>query len=454
MTSNFALWKFRPLTVIGKILITKTFGMSNLIYSMSILESNDDVLKKAQNAINNFIWGGPIARVKHKTLIAPYDLGGLCAPDLQSQNKALRLVWIGRLLRHNSWSMIAHHYFDKYGGLNFLLQCNYDTHYLNEIPKFYNEMLEYYNEITLTDGSQNIIWNNRNIKINNRPVYWKTWHNQGITYISDLKLDTNVFLTYDQFISKYNIKTNFLQYYGLINSVKKYNLSNSVSMGGVPSIRIIKTIEGNIIDMNKAKSKDFYKELILGKCHEPTMLNRLTLSLNVNEQQVYESLPLNKKSTSEPRLLEFQYKILNGYLAVGTTLEKWNIKSSNKCRYCNEEDTIFHCLFLCSETHKWIIEIQNYLRSVSINFENVNLQKYILGSYDEALNVLLLVIKHYIWKVRHFETKFNINSLLYEIHKRYLCDIGYMSSKRLKLKWGRYKTFVDDLKLRFNVNRI
>ena len=92
MISNFARWKFRPLTVIGKILITKTFGMSNLIYSMSILESSDDVLKKAQNAINNFIWGGPIARVTHKTLIAPYDLGGLCAPDLQSQNKALRLV--------------------------------------------------------------------------------------------------------------------------------------------------------------------------------------------------------------------------------------------------------------------------------------------------------------------------------------------------------------------------
>ena len=167
-----------------------------------------------------------------------------------------------------------------------------------------------------------------------------------------------------------------------------------------------------------------------------------------------KGLSLNKKSTSEPRLLEFQYKILNGYLAVGTTLEKWNIKSSNKCRYCNEEDTIFHCLFLCSETQKWIIEIQNYLRSVSINFENVSLQKYILGSYDEALNVLLLVIKHCIWKVRHFETRFNTNSLLYEIHKRYLCDIGYMSSKRLKLKWGRYKTFVDDLKLRFNVNRI
>ena len=142
-----------------------------------------------------------------------------------------------------------------------------------------------------------------------------------------MKLDTKVFLTCDQFISKYNIKTNFLQYYSLNNAVKEYNLSNSVLTGSVPSIRLIKTIEGNIIDMNKAKSKYFYKELILGKCHEPTMLNRLTLSLNVNEQQVYESLTLNKKSTSEPRLLEFQYKILNGYLAVGTTVEKWNIKS-------------------------------------------------------------------------------------------------------------------------------
>ena len=65
----------------------KTFGVSNLIYSLSILESSDDVLKKAQNALNNFIWGGQLARVKHKTLIDPYNLGGLCAPYVQSQNK-------------------------------------------------------------------------------------------------------------------------------------------------------------------------------------------------------------------------------------------------------------------------------------------------------------------------------------------------------------------------------
>ena len=107
----------------------------------------------------------------------------------------------------------------------------------------------------------------------------------------------------------------------------------------------------------------------------------------------------------------------------------------------------------------WIIEIQNYLRSVCINFEetnfeDVNLQNYILGSYDEALNVLLLVIKRYIWKVRHFETKFNINLLLCEIYKIYICDTGYMSPKKLKLRWSRYETFVDDLKSRFNVNCI
>ena len=59
----------------------------------------------------------------------------------------------------------------------------------------------------MSDGHKNIIWSNRYIKINNRPVYWKSWHNQGITYVLNLKLDTNVFLTDDQFISKYNIKT-------------------------------------------------------------------------------------------------------------------------------------------------------------------------------------------------------------------------------------------------------
>ena len=39
-------------------------------------------------------------------------------------------------------------YFNKYGGLPFLLKCNYDSkHFDKKMPLFYSEMLEYFKEL-------------------------------------------------------------------------------------------------------------------------------------------------------------------------------------------------------------------------------------------------------------------------------------------------------------------
>ena len=43
--------------------------------------------------------------------------------------KALRLGWIGRLVSESNeaWKAIPDAYFNRYGGLQFLLKCNYHT---------------------------------------------------------------------------------------------------------------------------------------------------------------------------------------------------------------------------------------------------------------------------------------------------------------------------------------
>ena len=38
-----------------------------------------------------------------------------------------------------NWCTIPNYFFKKMGGLNFLLRCNYDTKYLNDLPIFYGE---------------------------------------------------------------------------------------------------------------------------------------------------------------------------------------------------------------------------------------------------------------------------------------------------------------------------
>ena len=65
--------------------------------------------------------------------------------------KSLRLAWIARLISNSddNWNAIPNFYFDKYGSLPFLLNCNYDTATLdNNLPLFYREFLDYFQELT------------------------------------------------------------------------------------------------------------------------------------------------------------------------------------------------------------------------------------------------------------------------------------------------------------------
>lgn len=60
-----------------------------------------------------------------------YDKGGLRAPSVEVLAKSLKLTSISRLLAdeqssNESWKAISNYMFEKYGGLNFILQCNYD----------------------------------------------------------------------------------------------------------------------------------------------------------------------------------------------------------------------------------------------------------------------------------------------------------------------------------------
>ena len=71
--------------------------------------------------------------------------------DIELTIKSLRLAWIKRLLfRDNcNWKIVPDYFFNKHGGLNFLLRCNYDIKYLRHIPTFYRDILIGFDESRL-----------------------------------------------------------------------------------------------------------------------------------------------------------------------------------------------------------------------------------------------------------------------------------------------------------------
>ena len=52
---------------------------------------------------------------------------------------------------------------------------------------------------------------------------WKTkWYKKGITHINDLIAENGEFISQEHFETLLNIKTNFIEFQGLINAIKDY----------------------------------------------------------------------------------------------------------------------------------------------------------------------------------------------------------------------------------------
>ena len=94
-------------------------------------------------------------------------------------------------------------------GIEFLLTCNYDTKSLSWIPTFYRKILEYIKETSTDYEGECIIWDNKYIQVGGKSIFWKEWYEKGIIYIHDFCNLNGEWMTFQEFCSKYNIRTIF-----------------------------------------------------------------------------------------------------------------------------------------------------------------------------------------------------------------------------------------------------
>ena len=150
-----------------------------------------------ERKIFKFLWRGPdTCKVMRNSVINSVENGGLNLMDIETQIKALRLAWIPRILDSNKkgpWKSYFNYYLKPYGG-TFLLKCNYKLKDLTlSISGFYSDLLLWWEEFrnTFSDNNyaQRIIWNNKDIRIDNRSVIYKLYYENGIVYVRDLLLE-------------------------------------------------------------------------------------------------------------------------------------------------------------------------------------------------------------------------------------------------------------------------
>ena len=111
---------------------------------------------------------------------------------------------------------------DPLGGFFFFLAFNYNLSDYTIPSQFYYELLSWWSEFRQTFATEkdwtNIIWNNCEIRIDNKPVHYKNYYEAGIVFTQDLLFNLNVADAYNHLSNKIN-KTNILQLAGLRRSI-------------------------------------------------------------------------------------------------------------------------------------------------------------------------------------------------------------------------------------------
>ena len=195
-----------------------------------MLNTPDKFTNKVNKLIFDYVWKHKNPKVKKSTLVKSKEKGGLNMVDFTLFDKALKICWVKRLCSEGdeAWKLIPLRLLSSVGG-TLLFQCNYDTKYLKlsaNLPTFYKDLISHWQELNNVvpsakkDVCDQIVWNNRFIKINKASAYFQSWHQAGICKLSSLLDESNTrFLTFNEFLRKFKVKCNFLQYHGLVSAM-------------------------------------------------------------------------------------------------------------------------------------------------------------------------------------------------------------------------------------------
>ena len=165
-----------------------------------------------------------------------------------------------------------------------------------------------------------ILFNNKEVLIEGKPLFLRDWFNKGILSIQDLLDDAGNILSYQEFNNKCSCKSNFLQYYQVISAIPK-DLLNKAKHSDPIRKELYSTENFTIqlndstqLVLNKAKTSDFYK-LLNVKTHTaehtgPRRWNE-NLSMHMNEDSWKKAFTSLKNLCKETKLREFQFKLIH-----------------------------------------------------------------------------------------------------------------------------------------------
>ena len=417
-----SMWKQRDLTIYGKILILKTFALSQLLYASLVLPMPKKILNEAQAIMYNYLWNGPTYKVKKDVVTQGFEKGGCKMIDLQEMIDVQKLKWIKKILNDKEYTW-------KYTAADILGIKHLDIYIRSnpEPPKntsqFYADILAIWRKIrdnkleNKAEVIDQMIWYNKYLKIDNKILICNSFIKKGITKIGDLLNDNDRFKSFQEVVDQYGIEEKYFLYYsGLIKSIPqswKDTINRVESLDNHEKLYI--NIDNQRYDFLSIDIKRIYECLVNQKSSVSAAVMKYSNQFDIDSDKWKEIYTLPHNINISNKAKELQYKIIHGYIATNKKLFQMKLISSPRCNFCNlYTQDCQHLFFECLETKNMWLNIQRWLKE-DYNVEyDFTLYSVLFGVYNNCsrehviINQMIMYCKLYIYKCKYKDISLNM----------------------------------------------
>ena len=304
---TLSMWKWRRVTLIGKIQIVKSFAIPKFMSKASLIHVSNDLIQAANKEFFNFIWKGK-DKIKRLALINDIEYGGLKMMDLESMIRAQRIMCLKKCIQDytSPWKIFLSYYLEKVGG-KFILQCHFDCRNLPiSMPEFFKDCLDAWSTLTrkevysYEDIMNQFVWNNKYILREGKSLYHAFLHNTcGISKVGDLVSKDNIFPGSEKVLNANLTPSQYFLLMGVVSAIPNEwrptikRKSVHVDLFIENSFRV--PIRDEMFDLSSVSSKTLYREFRSRKEIPPTAQAKFKEeypSLSIDWKEIY-SLAFN-----------------------------------------------------------------------------------------------------------------------------------------------------------------
>ena len=451
------LWSWRGLSLLGKIQIFKTLGISKIQYLASMPHVPDRIIQELETIQSRFLWNSSTPKIKHSTLFGDYAEEGLKNVDINTKLKAMKLTWVRRLSDDNyhPWKVLPREYLTLPNG-DSVFHRNFESNplllrKLNSLPTFYKDLLRYWSEVSHCDINcaelilPESLWYNTFIKIHANTVYFEEFSLVGINKVKDLFEKDGKLKEFDKLRQDNPFLSDRLHF-------KWTQLIDSIPLDSRTKIRDNTTPDEvcmskyglyyyshsglHLVDLS---CKAMYSKLLKQTLTEPTSVQYWETKLNVSQRGTdwRKVFLIPRISMIESYTRSFQYKILNNALFLNKRSFKFGVIESPACSFCGQVDeSPIHFFGQCSVTVELWKKLQRWL-TPSFVLPDLTLENALLGyipiisdngTTAKTVNHILLIFKRSLYEMRSRKVAPSIFYIMNKIKQ--IRDIEYQIAKK------------------------